>query len=154
MQSKITPQYQKFENTWWGWLWRKAVSCTAGRHIRWCNPVTDLGRNRRPIITPLGIYTENKPPQINSTCTTSFIATLWQQKTGDNPDVCQQRPDCTTGTPTQWNTVQCFEQAAIVSMYSCMWGEKARCGTIHKGRNGKYILAYFAKRTIRRLNRH
>lgn len=148
MQSKITPQYQKFENTWLGRLWRKAVSCTAGRHVRWCNPVTDLGRNRRPIITPLGIYTENKPPQINSTCTTSFIATLWQQKTGDNPDVCQQRPDCTTGTPTQWNTVQCFEQAAIVSMYSCMWGKKQGVERYIKDEMGNTYLLILLKELL------
>lgn len=148
MQSKITLQCQKFENTLLGRLWRKAVSCIAGRRIRWCNPVTDLGRNRRPIITPLGIYTENKPPQRNSTCTTSFIATLWQQKTGDNPDVCQQRPDCTTGTPTQWSTVQCFEQTAIVSMYLCMWGKKQGVERYIKDEMGNAYLLILLKELL------
>lgn len=114
---KLPLQYQVWKHLL-GRLWRKAVSCIAGRLIKWCSPVTDLGISRRPVITPLGIYTENNLPQINSTCIMSFMATLFvTAEDWRKPDVCQQRPACTTETLTQWNTVQCFEQAVIVSMY-------------------------------------
>lgn len=91
MQSKIILWCKMFGNT----VEKQAVWCIAGRSIKWYKLYNrDLGKKGRltfgPVISLLGIYSEDRLPQISNTCIRLFIATLFVTvEIGEDPNAYQ-----------------------------------------------------------------